>query len=965
VEPFVTFENWAKQHNFDGTHKAGIPSEAIVAEGLDAEKGEPSVPGRLFWATDSKILYRDSGETWIEILRGETVIRLAKLAEKEHHSLDGLGDDDHTQYLNTTRHDTTDRHTLGTVVPHDALGSLTEKNHSSLVNVLPDQHHAKQHPLAGTAEHTSTIPENKMMSANASGLPADSGMVKADVQDAVSKKHDRQHVLSSADDHTGQITDPQHGSRGAASDHTAFLSATVRKLRATGLVDLTIADVPDGKFLKRSGLTIIGADTGVLPAGLIATEDLVPPGVDYELVCQFANWVREMNLHDDGQGVGFDPRFKPTGFKTSDGFVVGTGRKGVYTAPAAYLKDLWRWHVEAAGIGSLEKEGRFEGPVFVDIKGIRLIGNILWAIGTILTDHTAIIAIDPETMLGSKAVPWNLGGTSKEITSIGETLYVGIDMGGAAPSKIAKVDSEGNPIAFWNGGTSPLESGCYSLVTDGAYLYVLVDRAGSGRVVIKINPATMTTIAQSAGNSAYQTMTYCNEHLYLGTNANPYYIIKLRTDFGSPQGPWYYVGAYGETPCYSLTADGVNIYASFGKTSGTGISKIITSSMEEGPRWDSNTTIEWAYLAYDLPHAVLYSAIRSVDAPYFLYQFETVDMLKLKELEGDLDETEPSSIFTSTKIFVGFLQSPGLITKIKDVIPSPKVQKLPDMPDFSERNASVGVSFRETDDGPLVGYIGTGFKYASGTPSTCWLRDVWVCNCESEDLEFGQLPDFPEGPSGGGVESAVAGYIAAPLGPSGATYRFLVVGLGNNYPSFGSTDKFYCWDWRVESWDTIIIPTGPSARTAAAGFTINGKFYVCGGATSGGSGFKKDLWCLSWDAETSSFTWEQLMDLPDLGRIDPTAYSNEVDYAVVGLGMIMLVGSEVTVLDDMWKFSSGDGGAWEADMPFPSARNGCFAVFYDENHVFVIAGVTMSGGGVSFVRDVLRRQSIYLWREVV
>jgi len=57
--------------------------------------------------------------------------------------LDGLGDDDHTQYLNTTRHDVTERHSLGTVVPHDALASLTEKAHSSLSGVGVADHHAK------------------------------------------------------------------------------------------------------------------------------------------------------------------------------------------------------------------------------------------------------------------------------------------------------------------------------------------------------------------------------------------------------------------------------------------------------------------------------------------------------------------------------------------------------------------------------------------------------------------------------------------------------------------------------------------------------------------------------------------------------------------------------------------------------------------------------------------------------
>ena len=43
----------------------------------------------------------------------------------DHGLLTGLGDDDHSQYLNNTRHDTTTRHSLGTVVPHDDHGMLS------------------------------------------------------------------------------------------------------------------------------------------------------------------------------------------------------------------------------------------------------------------------------------------------------------------------------------------------------------------------------------------------------------------------------------------------------------------------------------------------------------------------------------------------------------------------------------------------------------------------------------------------------------------------------------------------------------------------------------------------------------------------------------------------------------------------------------------------------------------------
>ncbi len=64
----------------------------------------------------------------------------------DHGDLEGLADDDHGQYLNTTRHDTTVRHSLGSVVAHDAHGSLS--------GVTSDQHHARQHSITAAADHT-------------------------------------------------------------------------------------------------------------------------------------------------------------------------------------------------------------------------------------------------------------------------------------------------------------------------------------------------------------------------------------------------------------------------------------------------------------------------------------------------------------------------------------------------------------------------------------------------------------------------------------------------------------------------------------------------------------------------------------------------------------------------------------------------------------------------------------------
>ena len=64
----------------------------------------------------------------------------------DHGALTGLGGDDHSQYLNTARHDLTARHTLGSVVPHDAHGNLT--------GIGANDHHYRQHDLDSIADHS-------------------------------------------------------------------------------------------------------------------------------------------------------------------------------------------------------------------------------------------------------------------------------------------------------------------------------------------------------------------------------------------------------------------------------------------------------------------------------------------------------------------------------------------------------------------------------------------------------------------------------------------------------------------------------------------------------------------------------------------------------------------------------------------------------------------------------------------
>lgn len=71
----------------------------LVQAGTAAARPAAGVAGRWYFATDTLILSRDNGTSWVEMARGETAIRLAQLSEKAHSSLTGLADDDHTQYI--------------------------------------------------------------------------------------------------------------------------------------------------------------------------------------------------------------------------------------------------------------------------------------------------------------------------------------------------------------------------------------------------------------------------------------------------------------------------------------------------------------------------------------------------------------------------------------------------------------------------------------------------------------------------------------------------------------------------------------------------------------------------------------------------------------------------------------------------------------------------------------------------
>lgn len=94
----------SKQYFSSGTHWYSYSIGHNIVYGLLDQGVQSSLPmfgtpGRLYYATDTGKLWRDTGYGWGERLRAETATRLAYLAEKSHSSLTGLGANDHPQYL--------------------------------------------------------------------------------------------------------------------------------------------------------------------------------------------------------------------------------------------------------------------------------------------------------------------------------------------------------------------------------------------------------------------------------------------------------------------------------------------------------------------------------------------------------------------------------------------------------------------------------------------------------------------------------------------------------------------------------------------------------------------------------------------------------------------------------------------------------------------------------------------------
>jgi len=146
----------------------------------NAFPGSP-VERQLFYRNDLHEWYIYNGSAWVNLQGAGGAGDMLK-------SVYDTGDDgvvDNSEKLEGSTKTEVQDHTPKA----HTLASHSTKAHSELTGVTADQHHAKQHAITSTPDHTSSATPGRILKADANGLPVDATNTDTDVADAVTKKH--------------------------------------------------------------------------------------------------------------------------------------------------------------------------------------------------------------------------------------------------------------------------------------------------------------------------------------------------------------------------------------------------------------------------------------------------------------------------------------------------------------------------------------------------------------------------------------------------------------------------------------------------------------------------------------------------------------------------------------------------------------------------------------------------------
>ena len=279
--------------------------------------------------------------------------------------------------------------------------------------------------------------------------------------------------------------------------------------------------------------------------------------------------------------------------------------------------------------------------------------------------HT--VQVNPATMLAVATYNPGVNG-SRALVTLAGNLYDGISPNGASPgvATVAKVATATMLESLrFNGRTFKEECATgFCLLEAGGFLYVGTGAfSGDHDFVVKVDPATMLTVARwsgAPGEQAVLGLAYDGTFLYASLGTSPAIVIKINPATMTTVAEW--TGGAGDNSGDEIDYDGTFLYVALSVNPGV-LVKINPSTMLEVSRWTGAAGQQFATAV--LCHGgVVYVSLNS--NPGQVVKLNPATMLPVSTWVGAAGENGAQSLtFMGTNLYVAIYQpGTGLVVKI-------------------------------------------------------------------------------------------------------------------------------------------------------------------------------------------------------------------------------------------------------------------------------------------------------------
>ena len=257
--------------------------------------------------------------------------------------------------------------------------------------------------------------------------------------------------------------------------------------------------------------------------------------------------------------------------------------------------------------------------------------------------------------------------------------------------------------------------------------------------------------------------------------------------------------------------------------------------------------------------------------------------------------------------------------------------------------------------------IGSKGYFVGGESSAGNLFDVWEYDTSSNT--WSQKANYPGMPLSKGAAFSINGLGYYGLGTSGGllysynpnsntwtqkttcnissvsfwSTTYFVIGTKAYF--LDQNNKFFSYDSGTDTWTNLTAFTGTvTTRATGAGFSINGKGYICSGINSSAAGntFLSDL----WEYNPTTSTWTQKASLPSGGRYASFGFAfNNKGYVLGGEKISSAMTNEFLEYNPITD-------SWSALANYNSGAKNYLSGFVANNSVYV--GFGSPGFGVGF-----------------